>query len=586
MKKLMDKFRLFILLLFCSSILLSQKKDDDKIATEEVIVIKSYTPILNEAFKIKSAPIIPNSVFSPKKNILYKFKDIPVVSTFQPNKASPLKLKQRKASIPFNTIFSGAYGNKNQLYLNVSSVVELDRKQRFGFRFYNDGFSNNLNNTLLKSNQNYTDFGLHHNLRSSEYNVNTHLKFSSNRDNYFGLYKNIWDRFLLNNINPEVIRNNFKFRTHWNWYNFFLRGITFQANITSDNFNTLEQQLALKNDFQIELGPGKLKGELKLIGFNTYFESSFFEKSIQEFTQGLGELDLFWHSNKSDLKIKFGGGIGYLLGVNEISNNIVYYPHIELLYQKPGNTLLPYLKGNGGITFNTYNSLSKENPYLAPTSNLTPSLNKYNLNIGIRSRLASILNFDMGFIFDKIENFSYFERLPYDNKNNLAPFRLSNSFHSNYVDTDLYGFRASIRIDLVKDNFVRFETRYNHFEIEENLTLWNIPSLEMNWESQIKLRDFVALSFNGSLWGVRDSSFRPIFFEQDLVDAQAIPSNTETLPFFFRTSTHITFKISEQFDLFIKGRFNSAGIHGRWAYYPEAPLLILGGLTYKFDFQY
>ena len=47
-----------------------------------------------------------------------------------------------------------------------------------------------------------------------------------------------------------------------------------------------------------------------------------------------------------------------------------------------------------------------------------------------------------------------------------------------------------------------FETRYNHYETQKNQILWNIPSLEMNWESQIKLRDFVALSFNGSLWGV------------------------------------------------------------------------------------
>ena len=54
----------------------------------------------------------------------------------------------------------------------------------------------------------------------------------------------------------------------------------------------------------------------------------------------------------------------------------------------------------------------------------------------------------------------------------------------------------------------------------------------MNWESQIKLRDFVALSFNGSLWGVRDSSSRPIFFEQSLVDAQAIPPDVETLLYF------------------------------------------------------
>ena len=549
-------------------------------------MLTDISPSLNEAFKIKSTPKAPDSVKTSKKNISYKILDVPVISTFQPNKASPLKLKQRKLFSPLNTIFSGAYGNKNQLYLNISNVTEIDRNQRFGIRFYKDGFSNNINNTLLKSNQNYTDFGLNHNLRSSDYNVNTHFKFTSNTNNYFGLNSNSWDTFFLRNINPEIRRNNLKIRTHWNWYNFFLRSFTFQANITSDNFNTVEQQIALKNNFDFDLGAGKLKGELKLVGFNTNFESSYYEKNILEFTQGLGAFDLFWQSNKSNLKIKIGAGASYLLGVEKISNRLLYYPQVELLYKKPGNVLLPYFKGNGGITLNTYSSLTKTNPYLAPSSNLIPSFSKYNLNLGIRSRLASVLNFDMGFIFDQIENFNFFERLPFDNDNNLISYRLSNSFQSNYLDAKLYGFKASIRIDLVKDNFVFFETRYNYYETQEKRILWNIPSLEMNWESQVKLRDFIALSFTGSLWGVRDSSLRPIFFEQSLADAQAIPPDIETLPLFFRTSTHISFKITKQFDLFIKARFNSSGIHGRWAYYPEAPLLVLGGLTYKFDFQY
>ena len=170
------------------------------------------------------------------------------------------------------------------------------------------------------------------------------------------------------------------------------------------------------------------------------------------------------------MKIKIGAGASYILG-EKISNNLVYYPQVEFLYEKPGNILLPYLKGNGGITLNTYSSLTKENPYLAPTSNLIPSFSKYNLNIGIRSRLASVLNFDMGFIFDEIENFNFFERLPFDNENNLISYRLSNSFQSNYLDTNLYGFKASIRIDLVKDNFVFFETRYNHYETQKNQIL-------------------------------------------------------------------------------------------------------------------
>ena len=581
----MNEFRLLLLLLLFSLKLLAQNKDKSKIGIQEVIIVKSYSPSLNEVFKIKTNPRVPDSIYTSKKITSYNILDVPVISTFQPNKASPLKLKQRKPSSPFNTIFSGAYGNKNQLFLNVSNVTEIDRNQRFGIRFYKDGFSNNINNTLLKSSQNYTDFGLNHNLRSSDYNVNTYFKFTSNTNNYFGLSSSSWDTSFLKNINPEIRRNNLKIRTHWNWYNFFLRSFTFQANIVTDNFNTVEQQIALKNNFDFDLGGGKLKGELKFFGFNTNFQSSYFEKNILEFTQGLSAFDLFWKSNKSNLKIKIGAGVSYLLGVEKTSNKFVYYPQVELLYNKPGNVLMPYLKGNGGLTLNTYSSLTKKNPYIAPSSNLIPSFSKYNLNIGIRSRLASVLNFDMGFKFDQIENFNFFERLPFDNDNNLISYRLSNSFQSNYLDTYLYGFKASIRIDLVKDNFVFFETQYNHYETKENQILWNIPSLEMNWESQIKLRDFIALSFNGSLWGVRDSSSRPIFFEQSLADAQAIPAVIETLPLFFRTSTHISFKITEQFDLFLKARFNSSGIHGRWAYYPEAPLLFLGGLTYKFDFQ-
>ena len=45
------------------------------------------------------------------------------------------KLKQKILYNPFNTFFSGAFGNKNQLFLNISSLVEIDRSQRIGFNF-------------------------------------------------------------------------------------------------------------------------------------------------------------------------------------------------------------------------------------------------------------------------------------------------------------------------------------------------------------------------------------------------------------------------------------------------------------------
>ncbi|MBF11952.1 MAG: hypothetical protein CMC63_07115, partial [Flavobacteriaceae bacterium] len=80
------------------------------------------------------------------------------------------------------------------------------------------------------------------------------------------------------------------------------------------------------------------------------------------------------------------------------------------------------------------------------------------------------------------------------------------------------------------------------------------------------------------------ASKRPIFLEQNLINSsEPVP---ESLSIFIRNSIQLNYKISDQFDIILKGRFNTNGIHGRWAYYPEPPLLLLGGVTYKFDFQY
>ena len=574
----------FLLSLFALGILTAQENEQEPIGTQEVLVVKSYTPSLSDAFKIKSVPKLSDSLTSLEKKLVYELKKVPVISTFEPNKASPLRLQQRKSSTPYNTFFSGGFGNMSQLYFNVSSVIEMDRTQRFGINFYRDGFGTDLANSLLKSSQNYSRFGLHHNLRNSYYNANSLLQFETSNTNYFGLYDRDWDPLILNSTNPESRRNYFKIRTHWNWYDDVLRGITFQADLTSDNFNSTEQQLGLQTDFEVDLGGGKLKSELHLQGFHTAFETSYFERTLEEYTQGKGTLNLFWQHSRNDVKLKIGAGASYLLGVENSSSSLLYYPQLEVVYRKTGNVLSPYLRAEGGVQFNTYKSLTLTNPYLAPTTLLTPTFNRYNASLGIRSQLASVLNFDLGFIYDQVENFNIFERLPFDKDHENQAYRLSNAYAARYVDTDLYGFKAALRIDLAKDNFVRFETRYRVFETNGNQELWNVPALEMNWESQFQWKDRLAFSLSGNLWGDRKAAFRTIFIDQDLNSAQTpLPEN---IPLFISTTAHLTYKLTDQFDAFAKVKMNSQETHGRWAYYPEPQLLLLGGIVYKFDFQY
>ena len=574
-----------VLLLFLLSISISYaQKKENSIDTESIVIVKSFTPSLSDAFKIKSNPFISDSISNSKFELVYDLKTIPVISTFEPNKATPLKLKQKILYNPFNTFFSGAFGNKNQLFFNISSLVEIDRSQRFGLNFYKDGFGNDIDNTILRSNQNYNEIGFNHNLRNNQYNVNTQFKFSKSLNNYFGLNENVWDQSFLNSIDPQIRRNNFKVRSDWNWYDYFFNDFVLQANLSTDNFGSIEKQIGLSANFGSELARSNIKGKIKIQGLNTRFVSSYFEKIQEEYSQSLGSLSVFWQNTNKDLRFKIGAGVTYFLGVDQISNNLIYYPEIEIFYQKEENKIISYLNALGGAKLNSYSSLTDVNPYIAPTALLVPTFNKYNIQLGIRSRLASVLNFDFGLIFDEVENYNFYQRLPFDNENELESYRLSNAFESKYLDLSFYGFNASIIINMIKDNFIRFEASYRFFDTQQEEILWNIPSLQANWESQIKWNDHLAFSFKGSMWGDRSAAVRPIFLDQELSSDLLI--NEEILPIFIRSSAHITYKLTKQFDLFFKGRFNSKGIHGRWSYYPEPPFLILGGITYKFDFQY
>lgn len=572
-----------LFLWFGHGFLYAQDDTNEDLSTQEVLVVKSYTPSLSDAFKITEGPKIPDSLKATNKTLIYKIIPIDVVSTFEPNKATPLKLKKRSSSTPYNTFFSGGFGSKSQLYLNISSVIELDRTQRFGLNVYRDGFGSDVGNSLLKSSQSFSQFGAHHNLRSNNYNVNTQLQFTAQKNNYFGLYDRNWDDFLIGSLTPEVKRNYFKFRTYWDWFDSFLRSLSFQANITSDNFTTSEQQLNVKADFTAPFAGGKFQANTEIQGQNSLFSQPFFENQTQEFTQGIGKVGLEWLYNENDLKLKIGAGVAYFEGDESLSSKLNYYPEIEVFYQKKGNSIAPYLTASGGVRVNSYRETAIFNPYIAPITELRPTFNRYNAMLGIRSSVSSVLNFNFGLLYDQVENYQFYQRLPLDIKGSNDAYRLSNSFENKYANVDLYGVKARLRIDLAKNNFIHFETVYRHFELTDDQVLYNIPALQMNWKSQFKFKDILTLAFNGEVWGNRSALEHIIL--QDQANQSIYPEEI-SLPLFLRSSAHLTIKLNEQFDAFVKGRFSNSDIHGQWGYFQEPSLLLLGGVTYKFDFQY
>ena len=118
----------YLIIVFLFSLILSAQKNqtEDDLGTQEVTVVKSYRPNLKNVFKISSIPEIADSLIQKKQKVNYTFKSVPVISTFIPNKATPLKLKRQEVNRFHNSYISGGVGIQSEMLMNFSSNYLLN----------------------------------------------------------------------------------------------------------------------------------------------------------------------------------------------------------------------------------------------------------------------------------------------------------------------------------------------------------------------------------------------------------------------------------------------------------------------------
>ena len=145
----------FWLFLFGFIIAVAQDKETDDLGIQEVTVVKSYSPSLKSVFKIQTLPEIDDSLFQKKIKVDYTFESIPVLSTFVPNKATPLKLQRQESSFYHNSYVMGGIGNQSYLQFNFSTMVPMDRLQSIGLDILHNNLGE-IDQTLLNSDQKRT----------------------------------------------------------------------------------------------------------------------------------------------------------------------------------------------------------------------------------------------------------------------------------------------------------------------------------------------------------------------------------------------------------------------------------------------
>ena len=572
------------LFLYGSIVAVAQKEETDDLGTQEVTVVKSYSPSLKSVFKIQTLPEIDDSLFQKKIKVDYTFESIPVLSTFVPNKATPLKLRRQESSFYHNSYVMGGIGNQSYLQFNLSTMVPLDRMQSIGLEFlYNNAGA--IDQTLLNSDKKRTSIDLLYQYKQNNMRVDSDLRFDRHGHNFFGLYNTNWQNipsFRADVIDPSQNLNYLSIRSRWQWYEGLFSKVNFNTHITTDSFDSTEHIVKINTQIRIPFFNQYLKLIPHLELVNTDFMRGYYNEEALGFQKGMGRLELQFFNVGKKLKLLLGAKGIYPFGDMEEGNPIFFvYPKAEISYKSGSGKWVPFVNYHGSYDLNSFTAFSLENPFVAPTLTIKPTQVNHHGDLGFNAYPGSGLSFRLNAHYSHYDNFPLFKRLPYDHNNRDMAYRLANAYQVIYDSVEKMGIVTRIAMRFSEYNKISLETGYFKYDRNGDQKVWNMPSLNIELNANFRLGRKLFFQVGGNYIGDRDTVRNKVVLLSENNNGNF--ETNESLGSVFSIASSITWKINAQWDLFYQGNMFLSKNTSRWAYYQNQSQIHSGGIRYKFD---
>ena len=573
---------LWVGLLSSFTIIYGQEKEND-LSIQEVTVIKSYTPSLSEVFKIREQPRVIDSIGKEKSTVRYSIFSVPVASTFIPSKGSARVLQKKKTTPKYNATVSSAFGNFNNLLLDHSAQIDLDRRQKVNWLMRFNGFFEDLPDQELTTQQNTTLIHLGYQHDSNTIASSSQLSFRNHSFNLYGTQDPIEDDLVLRFLDPKQQINYLSFKSQWQWFNIILKKADITAHLTTDSFNTNELQLELNTKFQLPIGSFFVNAIPSVRYINNQFASDYLLNTPSAFASGISQMELSVSSGKNRFKFKIGATAVYGFGDDFENQNIFVLPVLDLSFKPKNGNFTPFLKVFGELNQNSFRSFSDENPYTAPAIVLKNTKIPYAFQLGTRTKLLAGWEFTMNAYYQKSENSPLFRSFGIDNPNtDFTAFRYGNTFEVIYKEIETFGFDASVMAAFKNGGSLSLQAHWRDYSLADKTEPLNLPGLQFKFKTNLKMWDKFFLQTNIIFWGARENSFQEILNNQTL----SAPRKIAELPSFVDAELKLTYQLSNRWDVYCKVEnvFNAKQFH--WANYQVYGTRLLTGIRYNFDLNF
>lgn len=568
---------IFFLFLLIGGLVFSQKKGKEKIATEEINVVKPFSPTVSEAFKINLAPEIDSLDLQSKKEVTYSINSIPVASTFTPAKGKAKTLKRIPKERFYNNFISAGYGNYGTPIIEIFAHSNSSKYNDFGGFLNYHSSSGGIDGIELDDGFSNLDVELFYTQseRTFDWKAEGGVNLLSN--NWYGLSDQIdFSETTLNSINEKQ-----------NYTNVFLAGeIDFsdalfhkgEISISSffDKFNSKEQHVDLNSLIDFPIGRELMYTDISLEFLNGKFENNYFQTNDLSYSYFNIGFSPNFELIRDNLTLNLGARLYYSISNDFDGSKFYAYPNITASYNISEEALVAYAGVIGDLQQNSYKNFVNENPFVSPTLYVQRTNQQFNAYAGIKGLLNSKIRFNLkaGYISEKDKPLYKLNPSLTDGTIEVDQgYEAANSFQVVYDDVNTINFNGEIIFDLFKEFKFGGNIEFNSYSLDSETDAWNLPLIKST----------LLAKYTKKKW----SAGADLFFASERKDELSIIPSSSTIvtnSSYFDVNLNGIYHINDKFDVFVN--FNNILSQNYQVYtnFKVQGLQFFAGAKYKFDF--
>jgi hypothetical protein len=531
---------------------------------ERVIVVKSYNPVVDDAFKININPQITDTITRQDREVAYEITPVKLNTNIEVPPIQAAKMRgglQRQELYRF--FLKSGFGNYTTPYFELfyNSLRSRIGSHGIHYRHFSShgkieeyafpGFSDN------EFNAHSTFFGR---------NLTFHIKGDYNRNvvHFYGRP----DTLMNDTLDKSMISQRF----HRAGLQASMAGLgkssrSLQHNLglrykmVTDNYETIEHAAFLK---------GEVKKEVKWFNFSRYqiagigFGGDFYNTAALSDTlttkqdQLLVRINPHLSTRLNDLEIKVGALFGY-----ESANNgkLHFFPDVHLKIALGESKFLIMGGLDGDLERNSFDALAAENPFVISNPGMKNSITKVRVYGGLRTAIGDRVNFTARVSSESLRNIALFSA--------DTSLLFQNRFQVLYDDGNLLTLKAEVNYTTAEKLNISWLIMYRDFNLKTETYAWHEPAFNTRLDVKYNLGNKILANAGVQyLAGIKVQSF------DNKVEV------VNNLPNILDINLGIEYRYSSLISGFLRLNNLAASRYYRWQHYPGHRFNFLLGVTY------